>query len=175
MARQLIKDGPAPSPAVISRRCFRIEATFCVWNVQSCTQLSSLSCFFKLMYSWRAIKKKRACNLDCQKKKIIYSVYHNFSLIVGSDNSFSIKYVIFDREMNSAKEDMFHSIECCDVSRAWRVAWPRWRHETLKRLCYTLGTVFNPYPMYGVARILWNAIHQIDVDEEMHSRERNSV
>lgn len=116
MARQLIKDGPAPSPAVISRRCFRIEATFCVWNVQSCTQLSSLSCFFKLMYSWRAIKKKRACNLDCQKKKIIYSVYHNFSLIVGSDNSFSIKYVIFDREMNSAKEDMFHSIECCDAS-----------------------------------------------------------
>lgn len=62
------------------------------------------------------LKKKRACNLDCQKKKIIYSVYHNFSLIVGSDNSFSIKYVIFDREMNSAKEDMFHSIECCDAS-----------------------------------------------------------
>lgn len=44
-----------------------------------------------------------------------------------------------------------------------------------ERLCYTLGTVFNPYPMYGVARILWNAIHQIDVDEEMHSRKRNSV
>lgn len=62
------------------------------------------------------LKKSARVTSIVKKKKIIYSVYHNFSLIVGSDNSFSIKYVIFDREMNSAKEDMFHSIECCDAS-----------------------------------------------------------